>query len=398
MAGESDLKTEVPSNEEKDSKPVTKKKQRGVLSRIWHGIFRSKNDDFEKRLQHISKEEAAILSRIRRRSRSWRGLSRNLIVFSVILEVVAVGYAIVTTRTLELDWKMRALRVLPMFLLPALSTVTYLALGSLTKLRERKDQSNLERLRTERQEKIDELKEKTKYYITQQLIQKYDTDPAAKAAAATVLASKLGADSGLKMHIGNDSEYNVSVGKSNDVQLVHSSGLRQRRPILTHSDGTIVQQNTEDMVQDIGMMDPENSDYDNQVVTQHHQPGSTPHDGGWFARIAAMLVGEDPTQCYALICGKCHMHNGLVRKEEFAYVTYYCPHCKALNKSNNLETVSGSDSTSISSSVTTSNINNIDAVTDPSADSKHVKSCSSEAVLETTDAADMSASGDPKPN
>lgn len=36
---------------------------------------------------------------------------------------------------------------------------------------DRKDQKTLERLRAERQAKIDELKEKTNYYITQQLIQ-----------------------------------------------------------------------------------------------------------------------------------------------------------------------------------------------------------------------------------
>lgn len=36
---------------------------------------------------------------------------------------------------------------------------------------ERKDHERLERLKTERQEKINELKEKTNYYITQQLIQ-----------------------------------------------------------------------------------------------------------------------------------------------------------------------------------------------------------------------------------
>ena len=42
-------------------------------------------------------------------------------------------------------------------------------MGNLTV--ERKDQERLERLKAERQEKINELKEKTNYYITQQLIQ-----------------------------------------------------------------------------------------------------------------------------------------------------------------------------------------------------------------------------------
>lgn len=36
---------------------------------------------------------------------------------------------------------------------------------------DRRDQKTLERLRAERQAKIDELKEKTNYYTTQQLIQ-----------------------------------------------------------------------------------------------------------------------------------------------------------------------------------------------------------------------------------
>jgi hypothetical protein len=36
---------------------------------------------------------------------------------------------------------------------------------------ERKDQKTLEKLRAERKAKIDELKERTNYYLTQQLIQ-----------------------------------------------------------------------------------------------------------------------------------------------------------------------------------------------------------------------------------
>jgi hypothetical protein len=39
-------------------------------------------------------------------------------------------------------------------------------------------------------------------------------------------------------------------------------------------------------------------------------PRNKASDGGWVARLAAMLVGEDPSQCYALICSKCHAHNG----------------------------------------------------------------------------------------
>ena len=50
------------------------------------------------------------------------------------MKVIAVGYAIMTTRSLDLNWKMRAFNVLPMFLLPGFSSVAYSALASFTRM------------------------------------------------------------------------------------------------------------------------------------------------------------------------------------------------------------------------------------------------------------------------
>lgn len=78
---------------ETEDREVSKKKARGgflgLMSRIWNGMFRFRGqwDDFEKRLQHISKEEAALLSRMKRRSHTWRRMARHLILFSVFFEV-----------------------------------------------------------------------------------------------------------------------------------------------------------------------------------------------------------------------------------------------------------------------------------------------------------------------
>ncbi|GLT59563.1 hypothetical protein SLA2020_323750 [Shorea laevis] len=330
----------ISETEKKESDVVNAVKKKsgggGFFSRIWN---RFHGNDLEKRLQYISKEEAAVLVRMKRRSQTWRTACRNFIAFSVILEVVAVVYAIATTRSVDLDWKMRAFRVLPMFLLPGLSSAAYFTLVRFTRLCDHRDQKTLERLRAERQAKIDELKEKTNYYTTQQLIQRYDPDPAAKAAAATVLASKLGADSGLKVYVGDESNINVPTGKSSDVEVVQSSGLRNRKQILTRSSsvGSAPSHHSiEETPHCSGNGSPQSSEY-NQVVDHHHTEGSSMHDGGWLARIAALLVGEDPTQSYALICGNCHMHNGLARKEDLPYITYYCPHCHALNGPKQLE-------------------------------------------------------------
>ena len=52
----------------------------------------------------------------------------------VCVQVIAVSYAIMTTRDEDLDWKLRSFRILPMFLLPALSFLTYSSLVSFTRM------------------------------------------------------------------------------------------------------------------------------------------------------------------------------------------------------------------------------------------------------------------------
>lgn len=333
--------TKEPTAASKEPTAASKKKSSSLFSRFFKSIFGSRSsDDYEKKLQYLSKEEATVHARLKRRARSWRQKARNIIVFSVVIEALAVAYAIMTTRSVDLDWKMRAARVFPMFGLPILSTLVYSTLASFTRMLNRKDQKALERLRAERQAKIDELKERTNYYITQQLIQRYDEDPAAKQAAATVLASKLGADSGLKVYVGDESNSKPQpLGRSTNNNTNKSTGLRNRKLSHLRSNSTgnaaLTQLIDETNIDHIWDNDDDNDDgeeeaSDRSKIVANHK-GPSPNDGGWLARLVALLVGEDPTQCYALICGNCHMHNGLARKEDFQYITYYCPHCHALN-------------------------------------------------------------------
>ena len=48
---------------------------------------------------------------------------------------MAVAYAIMMTRNEDLTWQMRAIRVLPMFVLPAVSSVLYSAVVKFTRMR-----------------------------------------------------------------------------------------------------------------------------------------------------------------------------------------------------------------------------------------------------------------------
>mgnify|MGYP000179129046 CR=1 FL=1 len=146
------------------------------------------------------------------------------------------------------------------------------------------------------------------------LFQKYDSDPAAKEAAARVLASKLGADAGLAFKLEplnmTDENMHASPGKNHKLESFDKTGLRRRTSLqrASSSEQSLLPPGQER--NGIGRMG--NADSSEQSMEIEPFPGKMSNaSGGWVARLAAMLVGEDPTQCYALICKNCHMHNGV---------------------------------------------------------------------------------------
>jgi len=60
-------------------------------------------------------------------------------------------------------------------------------------------------------------------------LQKYDLDPAAKAAAASVLASKMSAETGLKVHMGDEAKSDSAQARSSEVEVIPPNGLRNRK-------------------------------------------------------------------------------------------------------------------------------------------------------------------------
>ena len=145
--------------------------------------------------------------------------------------------------------------------------------------------------------------------------QRYDLDPAAKVAAATVLASKLGAETGLKVYLGDNSKTDPSPGSQRDEEEVRSEGMRNRKRAHRSTQST----GTSNLQPNPGIIEPPppppvpvggNSAPSQFPTFVEHYQSTGSDDGSWIARIAAMLVGEDPTQSYALICGNCRRHNG----------------------------------------------------------------------------------------
>ncbi|PHU14472.1 hypothetical protein BC332_15677 [Capsicum chinense] len=140
---------------------------------------------------------------------------------------------------------------------------------------------------------------------------------------SSVLACKLAANTGLKVYLGDESKLNAPIGKSNDVEIVQSTGLRNRKQARSGSADSVVLDHSKGEMLRVVQLEGSSMNQHQQMIVEHYNPtGSSTQDEGWLGRIAALLVGEDLTQSYAVICGSCHKHNGLTRKEEFAHASW----------------------------------------------------------------------------
>lgn len=56
-----------------------------------------------------------------------------------------------------------------------------------------------------------------------------------------------------------------------------------------------------------------------------------PRDRSVFDKMVDYLIGDGPTNRYALICSHCSSHNGMAYREEFEYVSFRCCYCFTFN-------------------------------------------------------------------
>lgn len=56
-----------------------------------------------------------------------------------------------------------------------------------------------------------------------------------------------------------------------------------------------------------------------------------PRDRSVLDKMVDYLVGDGPSNRYALICQKCSSHNGMALKEEFEYLSFRCGYCSHFN-------------------------------------------------------------------
>ncbi|KAJ3916487.1 hypothetical protein F5877DRAFT_91728 [Lentinula edodes] len=167
------------------------------------------------------------------------------------------------------------------------------------------EERTLQQLLKQQREKVEEIKKKTNYYSTRELLQRYDES----SPAATPLQQR----SALPSQPPQPSQPPVT----------------PQRKVFPPNNGSVTR-----------------STVSPALMQQLNSPiQSTPPEPPrkqWLDKIVDVVLGDDDSARFALICEKCFSHNGLVKESVWEDTQYVCPKCKHFNPSKRSKKLSAS--------------------------------------------------------
>lgn len=208
----------------------------------------------------------------------------------------------------------KALMALPVIIGPIVILFTRRIVQMWYKRKGDAEEGTLKKLLKEQRDKIEEIKKKTNYYTTRNLLEKYDDSARKEDPNASLRKRAVGAPGiGSGTPIRNPNPYatpirNPQQGAQGQV-VPASAGGPSVGPILPPQFSPVPQQ------------------------------PMAPPQRQWFDKVADAILGDDDASSgsahsrYALICEQCFSHNGLVREGDWENIQYVCPKCGHFNAS-----------------------------------------------------------------
>ncbi|WWC61420.1 uncharacterized protein I303_104004 [Kwoniella dejecticola CBS 10117] len=182
------------------------------------------------------------------------------------------------------------------------------------------EETHLRLLLTKQRKHLEEIKKATNYDSTRKLIERYD-DPSGVGNPQT--PQRRTPESPSPMPQGQGPAHAQAPGSGTPRAPGHFAGVGGT-PAPSGSPIPIPQGLTPDQAAALSM--------------QMHaiQPVLPTPEKRWYDRIADTILGEDPSHAaqskYALVCGECFRHNGLVGSQyEWERMQWICPRCNHLN-------------------------------------------------------------------
>ncbi|KAK1924624.1 hypothetical protein DB88DRAFT_524678 [Papiliotrema laurentii] len=301
------------------------------------GIFswfsKGSKPDYETLLAQLSSqidESRVHLSEIRLRERRW-SLLINL--YGIALWAVLVG--LWWTRTLPLGllgWRSDGTeaKIIGAAIVGAAPVLLYGLNRGLhfvfTKLRN-SSEKHLRELLAEQRKHLEAIKKATNYDSTRKLIERYDesTTP----SPGTSMGMGLGPVArGPRTPQRGTPDTPTPPGKSGPKGTPRAPGH------LTGAGGTPAPGPTTPIPIPEGLAPDQAAAL--QLQMQTIQPVLPTPEKKWYDRVVDSILGDDPSQAahskYALVCGECFRHNGLVGgKYEWERMQWICPRCNHMN-------------------------------------------------------------------
>ncbi|WWC85216.1 uncharacterized protein L201_000075 [Kwoniella dendrophila CBS 6074] len=191
------------------------------------------------------------------------------------------------------------------------------------------EETHLRLLLSKQRNHLEEIKKATNYDSTRKLIERYD-DPSGNVNPQT--PQRRMPDSPSPVGHGNQSQPG-SVGRGN--KMVSGPGGTPRAPgHLVGAGGTPAPNLGSPVPIPQGLTPDQAAALSMQM--QSIQPVLPTPEKRWYDRIADTILGEDPSHAaqskYALVCGECFRHNGLVGSQyEWERMQWICPRCNHMN-------------------------------------------------------------------
>ncbi|KAI8874278.1 hypothetical protein GQ42DRAFT_51658 [Ramicandelaber brevisporus] len=226
----------------------------------------------------------------------------------------------------------------------------------------KKQIDQLKKLTAEKTSKLEELKKKTAFYETKNLLEKYEARKPPTQQPLSIKSPQQQQQQQRPQH-GQQQPVRPALppipasgkpGAPQQPQQMSMKPMQQQKPALLPATGrgpmspTHNAQRPPDSTGTIVNAPLSSSVFPTpagavpmagvvRVTDLNKQVGSSSVGGGtraWYDRLVDKLVGEEesPENKYALICKRCFEHNGLVLPEEIYTVKYRCPVCKYLNE------------------------------------------------------------------
>ncbi|GAA5928204.1 uncharacterized protein JCM15063_003819 [Sporobolomyces koalae] len=304
----------------------------GILS-----LFtKTKEVDYDTYLSLLQDKIAARqqkLQQIRLRERRANALFITYGIALYVLYIALWYFGVVGKRYGHHSTFEKAVGILPMIVFPVVIIFTRRAVRWVYRRREAKEEMIIKSLLKKKQDKVEEIKKKTGYYSTRDLLEKYDeglkknSDPRSSLPGTPI--KQIGKQGSLPSSASTPARLASASGPSTpQAQVAGHARSATTGSVAPSPAGSVPF--------------PSSSPEVHAPSPRPQQAGgppvnSLPQSRSVMDKLADALLGVSPEEAnpqnhkYALICQRCYAHNGLVPKDDFDFVQYRCPHCGHFN-------------------------------------------------------------------